>query len=162
MGISTSTLSIYWSDVSVYDHRRNFNCKQVITVLLNKQSDNREFYIIIYEWIYDEDDVGNHPFCYDQVVSRDATSVVRLWRNKESDSLVKYLVMDDTELVKYCGPTTAPRFRRDIIIAIALFKTEYGKFLETGTVWENQLRFRIYPGDGQDPPGFGGHGWTMY
>jgi hypothetical protein len=86
---------------------------------------------------------------------------VHLWRNKESDSLVKYLVMSDAELVKYCGAVPASRFRRDLIIAIELFHVEGGKNLKTGAIWENQSRFRVYTGDGRDPPGFGGHGWTV-
>jgi hypothetical protein len=69
--------------------------------------------------------------------------------------------MDNTELSKYSGTMTAERFRRDIIIAIELFGEEGGKIVESGAVWENQSRFRVYPGDGQDPPGFGGHGWSV-
>jgi hypothetical protein len=155
------TVSINWTDKSVYDQRYNFNCKQVITVLLNKQEDNRECYVIIYEWIYNEDVPGSHPFYHDQIVPFAATSIVHLWRNKESDSLVKYLVMSDKELAKYCGTVSASRFRRDIIIAIELFHTEGGKLFESGAIWEHQSRFRVYNGDGQDPPKLGGHGWTM-
>jgi hypothetical protein len=155
------SVSINWTDTSVYDQRYNFNCKQVITVLLNKQEDNREFYVIIYEWIYNEDIPGSHPFCYDQIVPFSATSIVHLWRNKESDSLVKYLVMSDKDLVKYSGAVSASRFRRDLIIAIELFHTEGGKLFESGSIWEHQSRFRIYTGDGQDPPELGGHGWAM-
>ena len=155
------TVSINWSDTSVYDQRYNFDCKQVITVLLNKQEDNREFYVIIYEWIYNEDIPDSHPFCHDQIVPFNATSIVHLWRNKESDSLVKYLVMPDAELVKYCDTVPASRFRRDLIIAIELFHVEGGKLFESGSSWEHQSRFRIYTGDGQDPPEFGGHGWAV-
>lgn len=155
------TVTINWTDTSVYDRRRKFNCKQVITVLLNTQKNNNEFYVVIYEWIYDDDIPGSHPFCYDLIVPHDATSIVHLLRNKESDSLVKYLVMSDATLAKYSGNVTVSRFRRDIIIAIQLFKEEGGKYLETGAVWENQKRFRIYYGDGRDPPGLGGHGWMV-
>ena len=153
-------VTVHWSDVSVYDQRRNFNCDQVITVVLNKQENNREFYVILYEWMYAMPE--NHPFCHDQILMLDKPSVIRLWRNPESDSLVKYLVMDNNEITKYCGNMTADRFRRDIIIALELFYEEGGKIIVTGAVWEDQSRFRVYPGDGRDPRGLGGHGWIVH
>jgi hypothetical protein len=159
--IQLHNLIIHWVDASVYDQRYNFDCGQAITVILNKQENNREFYVIMYEWLYDRNIPENHPFCYDQILKLSTSSSVRLWRNPESDSLVKYLVMSNTKLMKYCGCMTAERFRRDIIIAIELFDKEGGKIIESGAVWENQSRFRIYPGDGQDPPGLGGHGWIV-
>jgi hypothetical protein len=159
--IQLHNVTIIWVDTSVYDQRYNFDCGQAITVLLNKQENNREFYVIMYEWLYDRNIPDNHPFCYDQILKMSTSSVVRLWRTPESDSLVKYLVMNNNELAKYCGSMTTERFRRDIIIALELFGEEGGKIIESGAVWENQLRFRIYPGDGQDPPGLGGHGWIV-
>ena len=159
--IQLHNVMINWVDSSVYDQRYHFDCGQAITVLLNKQENGLEFYVIMYEWIYDRDIPENHPFCYDQKLRISTSSVVRLWRTPESESLVKYLVMDNNKLSKYCGAITAERFRRDIIIAIELFGQEGGKIIETGAVWENQSRFRVYPGDGQDPPGFGGHGWVV-
>ena len=159
--IQLHNVMINWSDICVYDQRYNFDCDQAITVLLNKQENNREFYVIMYEWLYDRDIPENHPFCYDQILKISTSSVVRLWRNPESESLVKYLVMDNNELSKYCGTVTVERFRRDIIIAIELFGEECGKTIENGAVWEHQSRFRVYPGDGQDPPGVGGHGWIV-
>jgi hypothetical protein len=159
--IQLHNVSIRWDDASVYDHRRNFNCTQMITVVLNTQDTNREFYVILYEWLYDRDNPEDHPFCHDQILLRDTSSVVRLWRTKESDSLVKYLVMDDTDLITYSGISGVSRFRRDILIAIELFEEEGGKVCDSGAIWEDQSRFRIYHGDGTDPLGLGGHGWVV-
>jgi hypothetical protein len=44
-----------------------------------------------------------------------------LYRNHKSDSLVKYLVMDDDELSKYSGPITAESYRINIIRSISNF-----------------------------------------
>jgi hypothetical protein len=159
--IQLHNVMINWVDTSVYDQRRNFDCGQAITVLLNKQENSRDFYVIMYEWIYDRATPETHPFCHDQILGMSTSYVVRLWRTPESESLVKYLVMDNTELSKYCGSITAERFRRDIIIAIELFGEERGKTIESGAVWEHQSRFRVYHGDGRDPPGLGGHGWIV-
>jgi len=152
-------VTIHWNNISVYDQRHKFNCDQIITVVLNKQENNREFYVILYEWIYDRPE--DHPFWHDQILKRNTSAVIRLWRTPESDSLIKYLVMDNDELAKYCGNITPDRFRRDIIIAIELFYEEEGKIIVTAEVWENQSRFRVYSGDGKDPVGLGGHGWIV-
>jgi hypothetical protein len=154
-------VTINWSGVSVYDTRCNFKCDQAITIVLNKQENNKEFYVLLYEWMYDRYSPENHPFCHDQILLPRTSSVVRVWRTPESDSLVKYLVMNNTEIAKYCGDVTSERFRRDILIALELFGEEGGKIIETGAVWEDQSLFRMYPGDGRDPPGLGGHGWIV-
>ena len=150
-------VTINWNDISVYDNRQKFNCTQIITVYLNTTSD-REYYAVTYDWIYDESKPEEHPFCCDQVVLLD---YLTLWRSKEADSLIKYLLMDDNELAKYSGNITAQRFRRDIIISIALYWEENGKIKNDGAIWEHTNNYRIYQGDGNDPVGFGGHGWTV-
>jgi hypothetical protein len=151
------TVTINWNDVSVYDNRQKFNCTQVITVNLKAISD-KEYYAITYDWFYDENKPEEHPFCCDHIVLLD---YLTLWRSKEADSLIKYLGMDDTELAKYSGTMAASRFRRDIMIAIALYWAENGKIRKTSAIWEHTNSYRIYPGDGNDPAGFGGHGWRM-
>ena len=150
-------VTINWNDVSVYDNRQKFNCTQIITVYLNTTSD-KEYYIVTYDWIYDENKPEEHPFCCDHIVLLD---YLTLWRSKEADSLIKYLVMDDETLTKYSGTMTAQRFRRDIIIAIALYWEENGKIKNDGAVWEHTNNYRVYLGDGNDHHGFGGHGWTV-
>jgi hypothetical protein len=150
-------VTIHWNDVSVYDNRQNFNCTQIITVNLITISD-KEYYAVTYDWVYDENKPEQHPFYCDQIVLLD---YLTLWRSKEADSLIKYLVMDDKELAKYSGTMTAPRFRRDIIIAIALYWEENGKIKNDGAIWEHTNNYRIYLGDGNDPKGFGGHGWAV-
>ena len=106
-------------------------------------------------YYYDENEPEDHPFSWDSVVEIYSTGEHAVWRNKESDSLVKYLVMSDKELTKYSGVMTAPCFRRDIIRAIATF-WEYG-----GKWFECLLDECVYLGDGEDPPDFGGEGWTV-
>ena len=148
-------VTIYWSDESSNARRRFVQCEQLITVTLNKYDDDREFYDINYEWIYVENEQENHPFSWDAVVERYSTGEHAVWRNKESDSLVKYLVMDDEELAKYSGELSAPCFRRDIIRAIAIFWEHGGKWIEC------PINECVYLGDGEDPPDFGGKGWTV-
>ena len=148
-------VTVHWSDVSINDRRHHVKCEQIITVVLNKYDQDREYYDIQYEWIYDENEPEDHPFSWDSVVEIYSTGEPTVWRNKESDSLVKYLVMPDTELTKYSGIMTAPCFRRDIIRAIATF-WEYG-----GKWFECSLDECVYLGDGEDPPDFGGEGWTV-
>ena len=148
-------VTIYWSDISTTDRRRHVKCEQVITVILNKYDHGREYYDIRYEWIHDENEPDDHPFAWDSVVDIFTTGEHAVWRNKESDSLVKYLVMPDNELAKYSGQMTAPCFRRDIIRAIATF-WEYG-----GKWFEGLLDECVYLGDGEDPHDFGGEGWTV-
>ena len=63
--------------------------------------------------------------------------------------------MSDAELAQYSGVMTAPCFRRDIIRAIATFWEHGGKWFEC------LLDECVYPGDGEDPPDFGGEGWTV-
>lgn len=150
-------VTINWNDISVYDNRKKFNCTQIITVNLRTISD-KEYYTVTYDWFYDENKPEDHPFCCDQIVLLD---YLTLLRSKEADSLVKYLVMDDIELAKYSGTMTASRFRRDIMISIALFWEENGKIKNDGAIWEHTNSYRIYPGDGNDPIGFGGHGWRV-
>jgi hypothetical protein len=150
-------VTINWNDVSVYDNRQKFDCTQIITVYLNTAAD-KECYVVTYDWIYDDNTQQEHPFCCDHIAVLD---YLTLRRSKEADSLIKYLVMDDTELAKYSGTITASRFRRDIMIAIALYFAENGKLTETGAIWEHKNNYRIYPGDGNDPIGFGGHGWRV-
>ena len=154
---SANTVTINWNDVSVYDNRRKFKCTQVITVDL-KTISNKQYYAVTYDWIYDENNPEEHPFCCDHIVLLD---YLTLWRSEEADSLIKYLVMDNTELAKYSGTISASRFRRDIMIAIALYWAENGKLKETGAIWEYTNSYRIYPGDGNDPVGVGGHGWRV-
>lgn len=156
--IESTTLynvTVTWTDKSENDKRRRLKCEQIITVILNKYDDNREFYDIQYEWIYDENEPENHPFCWDQHVDIHSTGEHAVWRNRESDSLVKYLVMDDIELTKYSGAFTAPCFRRDIIRAIATFWEHGGKW------FEYRIEDCEYLGDGRDPIDFGGEGWTV-
>lgn len=148
-------VTVHWSDVSTTDRRHHVKCEQIITVILNKYDQDREYYDIQYEWIYDENEPDDHPFSWDSVVEIYSTGEHAVWRNKESDSLVKYLVMPDKELTKYSGVMTAPCFRRDIIRAIATF-WEYG-----GKWFECLLDECVYLGDGEDPPDFGGEGWTV-
>ena len=148
-------VTVHWSDTSTIDRRHHVNCEQIITVILNKYDQDREFYDIQYEWIYDENVPEDHPFSWDSVVEIYSTGEPAVWRNKESDSLVKYLVMPDDELAKYSGELTAPCFRRDIIRAIATFWEHGGKWFEC------LLDECVYLGDGEDPPDFGGEGWTV-
>jgi len=148
-------VTIKWSDKSENGKRRNIKCEQLITVILNKYDENREFYDIQYEWIYDENEPEDHPFCWDEHVDIHSTGESAVWRNKESDSLVKYLVMSDTELTKYSGAFSAPCFRRDIIRAIATFWEHGGKW------YEYRIEDCEYLGDGKDPDDFGGEGWTV-
>lgn len=165
-------VTIHWMDKSVYDQRRNFNCTQMITVVLNKSSLDKEYYYIMYKWLYDENTPEEHPFCCDHIVGRGSSTQECLWRNKESDSLVKYLVMPDAKLANYSGIRSASCFRRDIIRAIAnLGNNSHNKGVKVGgNVWEAKCGdvwhylngFRVYPGDGTDAPGFGGHGWIVY
>jgi len=148
-------ITIKWSGPSDNDETHNMNCEQLITVILNKYDEDREFYDIQYEWIYDENEPEDHPFCWDQYVDMYSTGEPALWRNKESDSLVKYLVMDDIELTKYSGAFSARCFRKDIIRAIATFWEHAG-------IWfENPINEYEYLGDGNDPIYFGGEGWTV-
>lgn len=151
------TVTINWNDISVYDNRKKFNCRQVITVNLNAISD-KEYYAITYDWFYDENKPEEHPFCCDHIVLLDYLTI---WRSEEADSLIKYLVMDDKELAKYSGNKTASRFRRDIMISIALYWEENGKIKNDGAIWEHTNNYRVYQGDGNDPVGFGGHGWRV-
>ena len=151
------TVTINWNDISVYDNRKKFNCRQVITVNLNAISD-KEYYAITYDWFYDENKPEEHPFCCDHIVLLDYLTI---WRSEEADSLIKYLVMDDKELAKYSGNKTASRFRRDIMISIALYWEENGKIKNDGAIWEHTNNYRVYQGDGNDPGGFGGHGWRV-
>lgn len=148
-------VAVHWSDVSTTDRRHHVKCEQIITVILNKYDQDREYYDIQYEWIYDENEPDDHPFSWDSVVEIYSSGESAVWRNKESDSLVKYLVMTDAELTKYSGQMTAPCFRRDIIRAIATF-WEYG-----GKWFECLIDECVYLGDGEDPPDFGGEGWTV-
>lgn len=46
--IQLHNVMINWVDTSVYDQRYNFDCGQAITVILNKQENGREFYVIMY------------------------------------------------------------------------------------------------------------------
>ena len=43
-------VTVKWADKSENDKRRNIKCEQLITVILNKYDENREFYDIQYEW----------------------------------------------------------------------------------------------------------------
>ena len=149
-------VSIKWMDKDPNDKKRNLKCEQLITVILNKYDEQREFYDIQYEWIYDENEPEDHPFCYDEYVDLDSPGESALWRNRDSDSLVKYLVMDDIELKKYSGDFSAACFRKDIIRSIATFWEHGGKWFEYRLGEECE-----YPGDGTDPIGFGGEGWSM-
>jgi len=151
------TVTINWNDISVYDNRQKFNCRQVITVNLNQISD-KEYYAITYDWFYDENKPEEHPFWCDHIVLLDYLTI---WRSEEADSLIKYLVMDDIELAKYSGKMTASRFRRDIMTSIALYWEENGKIKNDGAIWEHTNNYRVYQGDGNDPVGFGGHGWRV-
>lgn len=149
-------VSIKWMDHDPNDKRRVLKCEQLITVILNKYDEQREFYDIQYEWIYDENEPEGHPFCYDEYVDLNSPGESVVWRNRDSDSLVKYLVMDDNELRKYSGDFSAACFRKDIIRAIATFWEHGGKWYDyrIGDEYE-------YPGDGTDPIGFGGEGWSI-
>jgi hypothetical protein len=161
-------VTIHWLDKSVYDQRRNFNCSQMITIVLNKSATSKEYYYIMYKWLYDVNTPEEHPFCCDPIVSSETSAQECLWRNKESDSLVKYLVMSDTDLAKYSGSRGPSCFRRDIIRAIANLgkncnNTGVNKVWEGGWGDANHYMngFRVYPGDGTDTPGLGGPGWIV-
>jgi hypothetical protein len=95
-----------------------YNCKQVITVVLKKYDSNMEFYAITYKWIYDKTQPTHHPFWGDFIME---SSGETLYRNHKSDSLIKYLVMDDYELSKYSGPITPESYRINIIRSISNF-----------------------------------------
>ena len=163
-------VTIQWTDKSVYDRRRNFNCSQIITIVLNKSASLKEYYYIMYKWIYDENKIEEHPFCYDPIVSSETSAQACLWRTKESDSLVKYLAMPDTELAKYSGARSASCFRRDIIRSVAILGKNANNDKVVGNLWEGgwgdanhyMNGFRVYPGDGTDTPGLGGQGWLVF
>jgi hypothetical protein len=159
---------IDWMGRSDYDRRRNFNCTQMITVVLNKSQLNKEYYYIMYKWIYDVNTPEEHPFCCDPIVSSETSGQECLWRNKESDTLVKYLVMPDSTLAKYSGSRSASCFRRDIIRAIAELGNNYAT--RTGNVIDNYNKLsslahmnvlRVYPGDGHDNCSIEGDGWIL-
>jgi hypothetical protein len=148
--------TILWNDISIYDRNCRFNCNQSITVTINTcqpfaSGKKRQFYDIRYVWTYDINEPEDHPFYFDALFDSDGEPQV--WRNRNSDSLVKYLIMSNDELKKYSGDLRADCFRRDIIKAISEFDENGGKYLQ---IVDN---CRIYPGDGLDPPGFGGVGW---
>ena len=156
--IESTTLhhvTIYWYDETAHPSLRLVTCEQIITVILNTYDEDREFYDIQYEWIYDENEPDCHPFAWDDVVDIYSTGEPAVWRNKESDSLVKYLVMNDNELSQYSGEMSASHFRSDIIRAIASFWEHGGKWFEP------TINECVYLGDGEDPPDFGGEGWTV-
>ena len=164
-------IEVFWRDTSVYDTREQFDCRQTIIIGLTKTAANQEFYSIRYKWNYDtKNNSEGHPFCCDPIVEVDTETCICVWRNKETDSLIKYLVMSNETLGKYSGKFTSECFRRDIIRAIAILGTKCHYPVKdseqvhedgSGQVWKNLNGFRIYPGDGFDEPGFGGEGWLV-
>ena len=88
-------------------------CLTKITVTHKKYEDGREYYDIEYDV---DVSVTNscHPF-YNYKKSDICDLGTIVFRNEITDSMIKYLFLDDSELSKFTGTTTPMSYRKIII-----------------------------------------------
>ena len=111
--LSTQTNEFQFQDDIISQDRCSLN----ITVLHKKYENGNEYYYIDYTYTFPEDQVQNiqnraHPF---HKYPKGEVNGVIVFKNAVTDSLVNYLLMDDTELYPYTGTTTPMAYRKIIM-----------------------------------------------
>ena len=103
-----------------------------ITVELKQYEDKKQYYYIDYKYDfiksqnYSEQVHKNlikkaHPFYVFPHIKSDSYEGDIVFCNKMTEQMINYLLLDDTELVKVSGTTTAQQYRKLIMASLCMF-----------------------------------------
>ena len=111
----TQTLNNYQKSFSSVDDCSNDKCKIDINISHLKYDNGLEYYNIIYT--YDTDNKA-HPFYNMTKIGVNGTIV---YKNDITESLVRYLMLSDSDLSQLTGTTTPNAYRKLIMKSLDLF-----------------------------------------
>ena len=103
---------------------RDLDRKYIVDVLIKVEhyrNDNEEYVDISYKYGYLEGQLASvenpaHPF-FQQPRVEDTSSVIVIY-NEVTASMVKYLLMNDSELSQFTGTSTPMQYRKLLIISL--------------------------------------------
>ena len=97
------------------------NCILHIHIQLNTYHNGKKYYDISYTWICQNGNILHHPFYDDREFLDNSRSGDIVFKNSLSEKMIEFLVMDNSELDKHCGMTTALTYKKQIIKSLSMF-----------------------------------------
>ena len=96
-------------------------CTLYLSIDVKTYENNNKYYYLKYRWNLDNDDIKNHILYDNKRFLNSSNEGDIIIKNKLTDQLVNFLIMDNNELEEVSGSTNSNDYKRSVIEAISLF-----------------------------------------